>query len=184
MFETISIQDPQNLASDYFFLWAWLLRQPTCCHRGYLRGCRAFPITLPHTGTLNLFDTKFQALKVMDKPLPPLTCAPRPQWVLAGSLRLIVSRAYQHRLPYHNWNVARTLKRSVQKALVVDNHHREDVVAEEIWACLKYPQGTPSYLQGDYSVLKRWHQQESGRQTHPSRNDLEKVSGDYASLYQ
>ena len=62
---------------------------------------------------MRLADKMLQALKDMDKPSPPLTRAPRPQWMSAGSLRLINERADNFRWPDHNYNVARNMTRAV-----------------------------------------------------------------------
>ena len=74
--------------------------------QGYLRGSRTFLLALPDMGTLNLVGKKFQYLKAMEKHLPSLTRKPRPQYILAGSLRLIETRADHCRRSYHNRNVA------------------------------------------------------------------------------
>ena len=66
----------------------------------------------------------------------------------------------------------------------MDDRRIAEAAATEIEACLYFPQGTPPDLQGEYSVLKQWYQHMTGSQPHPSHNDLEKVSGYYAYLYQ
>ena len=43
---------------------------------------------------------------------------------------------------------------------------------------------TTPFLQGDYTILKKWYQNPLSRQPNPLRADLEKVSGEYAALYQ
>ena len=83
---------------------------------------------------MNLADTKFQTLQDMEKPLPPLTCAPRPQWMPDGSLWLIYKIADNRRHLYHNRNAARILTRAVQKSLAVDTRYRAEVAVEEIGA--------------------------------------------------
>ena len=92
---------------------------------------------------MNLADTKFQTLQDMEKPLPPLTCTHRPQWMLAGSLQMIEDRADHRRRPDNNHNMARALTRAVQKSLVMDICHRAEVAAEDIGACLESPRVTP-----------------------------------------
>ena len=56
--------------------------------------------------------------------------------------------------------------------------------AENIGACLEMTQGTFPDLQGAYTILKMCHRHAFARQPNPSWVDLEKVSGDYAALYQ
>ena len=131
---------------------------------------------IPQTGPLNFIDINFQALKVMETPpSPTLTRAPRPQWMLERSLRLIDAQADYHRWTDHNGNVACALTRSVQQSLVVYTFRRIEVTVDEIGDCLEYPQGTPLDLQGMYSVLKWWYQHTTVQKPHPSRTDLEKV---------
>ena len=107
-----------------------------------------------------------------------------PQCMLDGSLRLIDTRSDQRRRQDHNWNMACTLTRAVQKFMLVDTRYIAEVVVEEIGACLDSPQGTPSYLQGAYSLLKRWYRHAPMCQPQHSWTDLEKVSGDNTALYQ
>ena len=78
----------------------------------------------------------------------------------------------------------RTLTKALGNSLVVYIRRREEVVAKEIETCLETPKGTPSDIQGAYLILKQWYLHTSGIQPQPSHTDLEKVSGDYASLYQ
>ena len=75
----------------------------------------------------------------------------------AGSLQMIDAIAEHHRWPGPNRNVSRTMTRAVQQYLVLDNRLREKVAAEDIGDCVDSNQGTPSDLQGAYSVLKRWY---------------------------
>ena len=77
MFVTIGIRYPQNIASNHFGLRARLLRQPTQCNGGYLKGRWAFPLALGIVPNI-VEDKMFQALKEMEKPTPPLTRTPRP----------------------------------------------------------------------------------------------------------
>ena len=81
-----------------------------------------------------LADTMFQALKEMDKPTPPITCALRLQLISAMLLTLIDARADPHLRPYHNWNLEWTIKKTVINSLEVDTCWREEVTAEEIGA--------------------------------------------------
>ena len=186
MFETIYIRDPRNFASNHFELWAQLLLNPTYYNTGYLQGRCTLPLVLPQTRFLKLIDTKFQALKALETASIPhshtLTYTLRPQWMSEGSLRLIDTRANNRRQPDHDRNVDRTLTRVVWKSLAVDTCCRVEVAAEEVGVWLEYPQINPSYLQGSYSLLKRWHQHASGQQPKPSWTDSEKVPGDYVAL--
>ena len=65
----------------------------TRCHGRYLQGRRALPLVVLNTGPLNPSDTKFQALKALDKYCSPLTRAPGQQSISDGSLRPIYSRS-------------------------------------------------------------------------------------------
>ena len=55
----------------------------------------------------------------------------------------------------HNWNVARTLTKSVQRSLLVDSRRRAERTAEEIGTCLELMSGNLD-LWGTYTVLKQW----------------------------
>ena len=153
----IGIQYPRNFASDHFSRRVWFMRQPTRCRGGYLRGRRAFPLALPKKGPLKPVDTKFQSLKALKTPSSPLNHLPKPQWVLEWSLRLIDTREDRHWQLDHNRNVARTMKREIRHYLEVDTARRADVTVEKISTCLESHQGTPSELQGVYSVLNWWY---------------------------
>ena len=66
----------------------------------------------------------------------------------------------------------------------MDSRSQEEVSEEEIGACLEITQVNPPDIQGDYTILNRCYRHASTRQTNPSRTDMEKLSGDYAVLYQ
>jgi hypothetical protein len=50
----------------------------------------------------------------------------------------------------------------------------------EIQACLN-PEDPD--LQGAWNIVKRWYRHATACQPHPAREDLQKVSNDYATLY-
>ena len=147
MIEMIVIRGPPEFSSDHFPLRTRLLQWTDCCHRGYLRGRRAFPLAL-EMGPIILANMMFQVLKDMEKPPPSLAREPRSQWILAGSLILIDSILDHLSQPYHEQNMPCTLTKAVQKLLAVDTCCRAEVAVEEIGDCLETPQGTPSDIQG------------------------------------
>ena len=71
LFKTVGIWYMQNFSSDQFNLLTCLLKSPTRCHRRYLWGRHAFPLTLPAPENFSPADDKFQELKYLDPP-PPL----------------------------------------------------------------------------------------------------------------
>ena len=119
----------------------------------------------------------------MSLPKPPLTHTPRPKWMLAMSLGLIDGILEHPRRADHNWNVTRTLTKSVRKSLTVDTRRRAEVASEYIEICLETPKGTSADFQGACSILKLWYQHTSGKQPHPSHTYLDNVSGYYKVLY-
>ena len=92
-------------------------------------------------------------------------------------LMLIGDRADHCRRAYHNQNVGQTLTKAVRKSLAVYICRIVEAASEEIGTFLETPKGTTSYIQGGYSIMKRWCQHASGRQTHPYHTYLEKVLG-------
>ena len=100
-----------------------------------------FPQMLP----LNLVDTKFQALKLMET--PPFMI---PQWMSETFLWIIYMHAAHSHWLDHNQNMSRTLTRSVHRSLGVYAHRISKAAATEIGACLDLPQGNTSDLQGAY----------------------------------
>ena len=122
-------------------------------------------------------------MKAMEAPPSPCARATRPQWVSGVSLHMIDALTTLHLQPDHNCNLARTMTWSVQRSLTVDSLCQAKVDDEEIGNCLETTQGTLPYLQGAYTVLKRWYLHTSAQQIHPSRADLENLSGNYAALY-
>ena len=181
MSEMIGIWYQQIFTSDQFSLPARFILQPTQCHGGYLKRRRAFPLSL-ETVTNSLADAMFQALKEMERPKPPLTRAPMPQWMSYKSLSMIDARSDHHRQPDYNHNVAWTLTKEVRNSFAVDTWLMAEVVAAEIGACLETPQGIPSDIQGAYSILNWWYWHASGRQPHPTCTYLEKISEYYAAM--
>ena len=55
---------------------------------------------------------------------------------------------------------------------------------EGIDACFETAQRNSPYKLGAYTIMNSWYRYASMRQTNPSQGGLEKVSGDYAALYQ
>ena len=81
-----------------------------------------------------------------------------PQFMLAGSLRLINTRVDHRHRPDHNRNEAFNLTKKVKKSLAVDTVRRSEVTAEDMGDCLKTPKGALSDLQRVYLILKQWYQ--------------------------
>ena len=140
LFETVGIRDLSNFAFDRFALCARLLRKLILCHGGYLRGRRAFPLTLTPMVPLNFVETKFQYLKALETPPSPCACAPIIQWMSEESLRMIYTCAALRCQPDHNRNVARTMIRTVRWYLTADSLRRAEVAAEYIVVSLGTPQ--------------------------------------------
>ena len=134
----------------------------------------------PHRHTDYLFDE----LKAMAPPAPKLPRAPRPQWMLVASVRLIDARSALRRDPNHSRNRARELTRQIRASLKEDSKRRAEAAAAEIGSCTDVPPGTQADLQGGFDVLKRWCEHSTGRQSKPSKADLNKVSNDFRVLYQ
>ena len=59
-----------------------------------------------------------------------------------------------------------------------------EVYAEDIGACMEITQEISPDIQVDYNIMKRWYLHASVSQPNPSWADPEKVSGEYAALYQ
>ena len=74
------------------------------------------------------------------------------------------------------------LTKYVWRSLLVESRRRAERVAEDIGACLEPMPGNLD-LWGAYTVLKWWYRHASARAPNPSREDMEKVVGDYAALY-
>ena len=78
--------------------------------------------------------------------------------------------------------MACTLTNAVRRSLLVDSRQQVQRSAEEIGACLELATGNPD-IRGTYTVLKRWYLHASAREPNPSRLDMAKVTGYYATLY-
>ena len=124
----IGVQDPLNFASDQFSLRTRFLRQPTQFQRGYIKVRQAFPLAL-EMGPKSLADTIFKALNEMKKPTPPLTHAPKLQWMSVVSIRMIGARVDHRQQADHDRNVARTLTKSVINYLTVDTRRKAEAMA-------------------------------------------------------
>ena len=61
----------RNYLSYHFALQLRLLQRPTQYDTCYLRGRRAVYLSLPAVLDLIMADTRFQALKSLESPLPP-----------------------------------------------------------------------------------------------------------------
>ena len=87
LFETVGIRYLRNFLSGHFALRKRLLQRPTRCHGVYLRGLRAFPLTLPPMGPLNLLNTNLQELQAQEMPPHHVIAHPEP----SGCQRIIYS---------------------------------------------------------------------------------------------
>ena len=182
-FELVGIRDMRNFSLDHFALRARLLRRPTRCHTRYLQGRREFPLKLPPTAELSRAGAKFQTLQTL-KPVPPkLEGPPRPLWMSPDSIRLIDKRAALRRNPRHSRNVARGLTRSVCRSLMADSRRRAEEAATEIGVCLEPSTGGADPHRA-YTILKRWYRYASAWAPNPCPTDMEKVRGDFQTLYQ
>ena len=150
-------------------------------HRRYLWGRHAFPLSLPVSEDFIPTDRKFQDLKSLEPTPPPLTGPPHPKWMSEPKIRLIDERASLSRNPRHNSNVAHNLAKAVRRSLLVDYRWLMENSAKEIRACLETMTGIPD-IRGAYGVLKMWYRHVSTREPNPSRADMAKVTGDYATL--
>ena len=108
----------RNFSSDHFTMRTRLLQRPTLCHDHYLRGRRAFPLSIPAAEELITADTKFQTLKDLELVPPKLKLFPRPLWMSPASIRLIDKIATFSRNPHHSQNVARGITRANRRPLV------------------------------------------------------------------
>ena len=70
LFNLVGIRDMRNYFLDHFALRARLLQLPTQYDTHYLRGKRAFLLSLSAVVDLSMVDTKFQALKALESPPP------------------------------------------------------------------------------------------------------------------
>ena len=177
LFQTVSIRDPRHFTSDHLMLQATLLQRPTISHKKYLHGRKRFPLSLPKYGPRRQVDALFQEIKSLVTTEPPVPPAHR-QWISEASLKLMDSRASLRRDPQHSRAEARRLTRQLNQSLKTDRNHRTEEAAEEIYARLE-----DNDLKGSYAVLKRWYRHASERPPKPSRQDLQKVSTEWETLY-
>ena len=63
-------------------------------------------------------DKKFQVLKSLKPPLPPLTIPPCPLWTSPATIKLIYERAALQRNPHHCWDVEMALIKSFQRYFI------------------------------------------------------------------
>ena len=87
------------------------------------------------------------------------------------------------RNPCHRRNVARDLTRSVRRYLMADYRRKAEEAATDIGACLEPSTGGADPRRA-YTILKRWYRYASAWAPNPCRTDMEKVRGDFQTLYQ
>ena len=96
---------------------------------------------------------------------------------------LIDKREAFRRNPRHSRNVVRGITRAVCQSLMADSQRLADEVATEIRACMEPSTGGVD-PRGAYAILNRWYRHASARAHNPFRTDMEKVRGDFQTLYQ
>lgn len=181
LIQRLRIRDTRHYDSDHYMLRARLLRSPTNCHFKYLKGRRAFPLN-HGTGAKSEIDTRFDELKAMgEHPRGPQK-PDRPQWISEATLKLMDARSQLRKDPHHCRNRARTLTRQVRQGLKQDRQRRAERAATAIGECLSGGPGDHD-IQGAYNIIKAWYKHATKRQPHPSREDLQRVSTEFANLY-
>ena len=99
------------------------------------------------------------------------------------SNHLIDKRADLQQNPRHGRNVARGLTRAVRRSLMADSRRQAEEAATDIGECME-----PSTGEADpcrvYAILKYWYRHVSARDPNTSWTDMEKVRGDFQTLYQ
>ena len=83
----------------------------------------------------------------------------------------------------HNCNVARGLTKAIRQSLLVDYRRRAGEAAASIRTCLE-PSAGETDLSGSYAILERWYRHTSTQEPKISQTDIEKVRGDFQTLYQ
>ena len=110
-------------------------------------------------------------------------CPPHPLWIPPKSIRLIDKQADLRHNHLHNLTVGRGLAKAARHSLLVEYWIRAEETATSIETCLGPAEGETDPT-GVYAVLKRWYQHASARAPKPSRAYMEKVKGDFHTLYQ
>ena len=117
-------------------------------------------------------------------PIPPTLKRPcHPLYVPPKSIRLTDKQAALRRNPHHNRNVARGLTVSARHYLLVDSQRQSEEAATAIGAYLDIEAGETD-PRGAYIVLKCWYRHVAARAPNTSRTNMEKVRGDFQTLYQ
>ena len=99
-----------------------------------------------------------------------------------ATINLIDEHAALRHNPCHRRNMVRDLTKSVRRFLIEDFQQRSEKVTEEIREFFELETGD-TYLQGAYTVLKRWYHHVSARAPNSSRVNIPKVSKNYATIY-
>ena len=73
---------------------------------------------------------------------------------------------------------------AVRRSITAESRQLAEVSAGEVGVCIETPDGESPYIQGAYTIVKRWYRGASARKPYPSQADMEMVSRDYAALYQ
>ena len=96
---------------------------------------------------------------------------------------MVYNQEALHRNSRHNSNVARGLAKAVQQSLLADSRIQPEEAVTEIGECLE-PSAGETDPRGVYNVLKCWYQHASAWAPNPFWIDMEKVRGDFQTLYQ
>ena len=121
LFDLVWTKYTRNYNSNHFALRAGFLQRPTRCHTRYFWGRRAFLLSLQISADLRMADTKFQALKALNPPLPILTRPYLLLWISLITMKLIDEHADLWCNPHHHWNLTRAIKKSIWRSLLEDS---------------------------------------------------------------
>lgn len=177
LFKSIKMRKPRHFTSDHYMLIGKFLTMPAKVHKGYLRGRKAFPLK-SDPDPCSPQDALFATLKKQTTPPPPATKKTRPHWITAPTLKAMDQRCSLRRHAAHCRAEARRLTRLVNSCLKADRKLRTEEAGAAIQAALDSDDPKTAY-----GHLAAWYKFHGDRTPKPSRQDLESVTRDFATLY-
>jgi hypothetical protein len=165
---------------------AHLLARPTPSHKGYLRDRKQFPLQLqPRHGPMTQIDTMFQQVKQQCPKPQPKAQRRRPNWISANTLRILDTRTALRRHKDHSRATARRLTREYEASLKADRRLRTEEAGLAIAALLdpNAPRDKQVNARDAYRILQCWYRHHGDRPFKLSRQDLQTVATEFATLY-
>ena len=176
--QCVVLRDPAHFSTDHLMVMGKLTSKTFRANRRYLRRRTRFPLQVPQVGPTSTFaDQQFHRLKEASEQ-PRGETRSRPHWISEDTWALVDRRSALRLSPGYSQAELRRLNRQVNASLKADRKRRVTKAGNAIEAAL-----ASKDVKAAWDKVKAWYRVAENRPPKPSREELSKVTEEYANLY-